>query len=284
MAEEARRFGTRVPWEAGSGSPQDELRAIGAYLHALMTDVTEARSSLTESQSQLLTSEKLASIGKLAASVAHEMRNPLTSIRMRLFSVRRAIGEDPQYEDDFRVMSEELARLESIVRDVLEFSRPRDVRPEPCSISVLVDNTLELVGPQLEEKNIRLTFDYESNLPRILTDQEQMKQVFLNLLVNASEAMEGGGSLLISAAVETDEVGRPAVVVRFQDTGTGVDEDARLRVFEPFFSTKEEGTGLGLSIAAQIMAQHRGRLVLEPSTGEGSRFAVWIPCAQEEQR
>jgi len=280
MAEDASLIATeRPPNVVPATSPQDELRAVGFYLQTLMSDVAETRSHLEHSRAQLLNAEKLASVGKLAASVAHEIRNPLTSLKMRLFSIRRAVGDTPQCNDDFQVVSEEITRLENVIRNFLEFSRPPELKPRAYSISVLIDKTLELVGHWLREKNIRLVRGSEAGLPPVMADSDQIKQVFINLLRNSVEAISEGGEVEILTTLEQDKAKRPMIAVRFRDNGPGIAGEIRDRIFEPFFSTKAEGTGLGLCIAAQIMARHGGRLELEASTDQGTTFVVWIPVA-----
>ncbi len=282
MAEDARVFGVGVGELGGAQSPRDELREVGYYLRALMSDVRQARSDLERSRGLLLSAEKLASVGKLAASVAHEIRNPLSSLKMRLFSVHRAVGSDPLYEDDLRVMSEEVTRLENVIRNFLEFARPPELRLRSEDASVLIDKALELMRHRLVEKDIRLVREDGSEVPRACVDADQIKQVLINLLLNAVEAMGEGGTIRLAASRDTDSGGREMVVVRVGDTGGGIAEKVRNRVFEPFFSTKEEGTGLGLCIAARIMTRHGGLVELESTTDKGSVFAVWIPAAEVE--
>jgi signal transduction histidine kinase len=259
----------------GASSPRDELRTIGLHLQALTTGVQQARS-------RLMNAEKLASVGKLAACVAHEIRNPLTSLKMRLFSVTREMGNDPLYEDDLRVMSEEIGRLDNVVRNFLEFAKPPELKPRPTSVALILDKTLELVHHRLVEKDIKLEREGESQLPEMMADPQQMKQVFINLLLNAADATGEAGTVRFLSSLERDGEGRTMVVVRIRDNGGGIPEDARDRIFEPFFSLKEESTGLGLCIAARILAGHGGKLVLESSTPGGTVFAVWMPVAATE--
>jgi signal transduction histidine kinase len=277
MADDARLFHGPGEPSWGASSPRDELRAIGLHLQTLTTDIRQARS-------QLLNAEKLASVGKLAACVAHEIRNPLTSLRMRLFSVTREVGNDPLYEEDLRVMSEETARLDNVVRNFLEFAKPPELRPQPTSVTLVLDKTLELIQHRLVEKDIKLAREGESRLPEMMADPQQMKQVFVNLLLNAADATRERGTVRLVSSTARDGDGRGMVVVKIRDTGTGIPQDARDRVFEPFFSLKEESTGLGLCIAARILAGHGGKLVLESSTPGGTVFAVWVPAAATEGR
>jgi signal transduction histidine kinase len=279
MVADARVFAGGNP--AGSAeTATDELRTVGLYLRALMSDVTDTRSTLEDSRTRLINAEKLASVGKLAASVAHEMRNPLTAVKMWLFSIRKTIGADAELDGKFEIISEEITRLEDIIRSFLEFSRPPALRRQPQQIALLIDKTLELFGHRLGEKQLRLLRDYADDLPQVMADPEQFKQVLINLLDNAAEATSEGGEIRVSTSAASDVDGRAMVVVRIRDTGPGMPPHVCQRIFEPFFTTKEDGTGLGLCIAAQIMAQHGGRLVLESSTEEGTVFAVWIPARQ----
>ena len=268
---------------AGSLEPfEDDLHAIGSQLRSLMSDMTETRSVLERSRAQLMTAEKLALVGRLAATVAHEIRNPLTAIKMWLFSLHTAVGADSEASRKLHVISEEITRLDSIIRNFLEFSRPPAPQLQPCGISATLDKTLQLFGHRLRVAGIQLVRDDAPTLPQVLADPEQLKQVFINLLDNAAEAMEEGGEMRMSTALDGSGDGRPMIVVRFRDTGHGMPEFARQRIFEPFFTTKEQGAGLGLCTSAQIMAQHGGRIVLESSTHEGTSFAVFIPATRAE--
>jgi signal transduction histidine kinase len=242
--------------------------------------VTNTRSALQRSKQQALNAEKLASVGKLAASVAHEIRNPLVAVKLWLTTIQKKRHTDLELCRDMQMLLDEMSRLDGIVRDFLEFSRPRALNVEPLQLAPFLDETLELVGRRLEECRINLVRKYTAELPPIMGDGKQLKQVFINLLNNAAEVTPGGGEIRILAAPASDRGTRPMVVVRIQDTGPGMPEEVQKRLFEPFFTTKETGTGLGLCIAAGIMTRHNGRLVLESSTGQGTTFAVWIPASE----
>jgi signal transduction histidine kinase len=230
----------------------------------------------------LINAEKLASVGKLAASVAHELRNPLTSVKMWLFSIQRTIGRDEELERKFRTISEEITRMETVIRNFLEFSRPPGLKLQWHDVWSLLDNTMDLVAHHIEGRNIRIVREISRPAGRVRADADQLKQVFVNLLQNAAEAMTEGGEIHVSTAVETEPGGRKMAVVRIRDTGPGMPDDVRQRIFEPFYTTKDDGTGLGLCIAARIMERHGGRLVLESSTPQGTVFAVRIAAAEVE--
>lgn len=265
--------------QGGRESPQDEIREVGDYLRDLMSDMADAQSRLEKRRAHLAHAEKLASVGKLAASVAHEIRNPLTAVKMWLFSIHEAVKADPELDQKCTVVVEEITRLETIVRSFLEFSRPPTPDFRPQEIEAVVERTLQIVGPRLNERKIRVVCESRHAIPRVQIDAERIKHVLVNLLNNAAEAMEAGGTVWIRHSVENDPDGTPMVVTRICDDGPGMPEKVRLRIFEPFFSTKEDGTGLGLCIAAQIVARHGGRLVLESSTPQGTVFALWTPIA-----
>jgi signal transduction histidine kinase len=260
-------------------SSEDELRQVGEYLRSLMSDVTDTRSHLKRSRVRLAHAEKLASVGKLASFVAHEIRNPLTAVKMWLFSIREAVKADADLDYKCGVVSQEITRLEGIVRNFLEFSRPPALRRQPCDVGPIIDRTLELIGPRIRQRGFRVVRDVPAVLPRVLADADQLKQVLINLLDNAADAMAHDGQIAISAAPERDADGRAMVVVRIRDDGPGMPDEVRERIFEPFFSTKDDGNGLGLCISARIMARHDGLLVLESTNCQGTVFAVWTPTA-----
>lgn len=278
MVAEARGFVGNTPSEK-QPLPTDELRAVGIYLRNLMSDVADTRTTLERSRSQLRDAEKLASVGKLAASVAHEIRNPLTAIKMWLFSIRKEVGGQEALDRKFEIVSEEIRRLENIVRNFLEFSRPPELKLSVESISALLDKTLQLTEPRIADRKTKLVRRDAPHLPPVLADSEQLKQVLLNLLDNAAEAAGQQGQISVITTAESEADGRKMVIVRVSDSGPGIPEEVSRRIFEPFFSTKDEGTGLGLCIAARIMVRHEGRLVLESSNEQGTTFAIHIPAA-----
>ena len=243
-----------------------------------MSDVADSRINAQESHEQFLNAEKLAAVGRLAAGVAHEIRNPLNSVRLWLFAIEKAIGPGTEMEHELHMIADEIEqRLERIVRNFLEFSRPPLLKLQAVCLPLLVSKTLELLR-SAEEQRVRLHYESGGDLPPALGDMEQLQQVLLNLLGNALDATPEGGEVRIDAAAENDAAGRAMVVVRIRDTGPGVPEDIRKRIFEPFFTTKRDGTGLGLCISAQIVAGHGGRLAVESSSPSGTTFALWIPA------
>ncbi|MBW1793587.1 MAG: MCP four helix bundle domain-containing protein [Deltaproteobacteria bacterium] len=269
--------------EAGSTvASGDEVKAVSRRVHSLMEDMGQTRIQLERSQEHLLQSEKLALVGRLAAGMAHSIRNPLTSVKMRLFSMGRTMELSETQKDDFDVISEEIRHIDNIVQNFLEFSRPPKLKMQKVSPSDVVDMALQLLRHRLESYGADVKLERQRRLPEIAADPEQLKEVLVNLLVNACEAMGGGGRIVISEQEGIIEPLGNVVVIQVKDNGPGVPETIQDTLFEPFFSTKEEGTGLGLSIAARIVEDHGGWLNLRSHRGKGATFTITLPCKEEQ--
>ena len=266
----------------GTAESGDEVKAVSRRVHSLVEDVDQTKSELERSQEHLLQSEKLALVGKLAAGMAHSVRNPLTSVKMRLFSMERGLDMSETQKDDFDVISKEIRHIDNIVQNFLEFSRPPKLKMQKVSPSDVVDTALQLLRHRLESYGVLVKLDRQHRLSEIVADPEQLKEVLVNLLVNACEAMGSGGQIVIFEQEDTiEQLGR-VVVIRVSDSGPGIPEAIQDKLFEPFFSTREEGTGLGLSIAARIVEEHGGLLNLTSQKGKGATFTITIPCKEEE--
>ena len=263
----------------GDPVPQvpNEVKALSSRVHSLIEDVDQAQTELTRSQEHLLQSGKWAMVGKLAAGVAHSIRNPLTSVNMRLFSLKRSLAMSDSQQEDFQVIAEEIRHIDMIVRNFLEFSRPPKLKMQQVSPSDVVDNALVLLRHRLESYEVDVKLIRTERLPEIWADPDQLKEVLVNLMLNACEVMVDGGAITIREAIREDSPLGPAVVLRLSDTGPGIPESVQDKVFQPFFSTKEEGTGLGLSIATRIIEDHGGRLELESKKNEGATFIITLP-------
>jgi signal transduction histidine kinase len=258
-----------------------EMTALRQRVHNLMENVDQTQSELQQSREHLLQTEKLAMVGKLAAGVAHTIRNPLTSVNMRLFSLERSLKLSQTQQEDFEVIAEEVRHIDTIVQNFLEFARPPKLKIQSISPSEVVDMALQLLRHRLESYGVQVEVDRQHRLPMVEADPEQLKEVLINLLVNACEAMGEGGSIVIR---EEEGVAEPlgrVVVIRVKDNGPGIPKSVRDKVFQPFFSTKEEGTGLGLSIAYRIVEEHGGWLSLKSKEGEGTTFTITLPCRED---
>lgn len=255
----------------------DEVKALRHQVYSLIKNVDQAKSKLEESREHLIQSEKLAMVGKLAAGFAHSVRNPLTSVKMRLFSLERSLKLTPVQNEDFEVISEEIRHIDTIVKNFLEFSRPPKLRFQLISPSDVVDMTLQLLKHRIESYGTDVQVQREQKLPEIQVDAEQLKEVLVNLLLNACEAIGDGGSIQIREAKERMTQLGDAVIIQVKDDGPGIPRSVQDKLFEPFFSNKEEGTGLGLSIAKHIIEKHGGVLDLKSQEGEGATFVIALP-------
>jgi signal transduction histidine kinase len=183
-------------------------------------------------------------------------------------------------EKDLAVIEAEIERVNKIIKQFLDFARPRPPSLEPMVVRSILEETLALLVYEMEAQKISLERSYAPDLPPVPMDREQMKQVFLNLLLNAIQAMERGGNLKVATRwkpAPAGDGGRSVAEIAVQDSGPGMAEDIRSRIFEPFFSTKEEGIGLGLPIAQRIVEEHGGKIRVESRVGEGTTFVVTLP-------
>lgn len=276
-----RRLSMISSTEGGRQKPDNEIQALDHRIHRLVEDIHLTHSELEKSREHLLQSEKMALVGKLAAGMAHSIRNPFTSVKMRLFSLERTLNlSDPQ-KDDLEVISEEIRHIDTIVQNFLEFSRPPKLKMQRISPSIVVDSAIQLLSHRLKSYDVRIKVLRDQPLPEIQADPEQLKEVLVNLVVNACEAMGYGGSIAISEAVTPIQASETAVVIRIRDSGPGISESIRDNIFQPFFTTKEEGTGLGLSIAARIIDEHQGRLEASSAEGQGAVFTIKLPVTEK---
>jgi signal transduction histidine kinase len=187
----------------------------------------------------------------------------------------------PAEKEDFDVISEEIRHIDSILRNFLEFSRPPRLKIQSVSPSDVVDMAIQLLRHRLESYGVRVELYRQRRLPEIQGDPEQLKEVLVNLMVNACDAMGDGGLIVIREEEGSVEPLGHVVVLRVSDHGPGVPESVQEKIFQPFFSTKEEGTGLGLSIAARIVEDHGGWLNLRSRPGKGATFIITLPCRED---
>lgn len=262
----------------------DEIVALRDRVKGLEENFDETKSLLEESREHLMQTEKLALIGKLSAGVAHSVRNPLTSVKMRLFSLQRDLKINDVQREDLEVISEEIRHIDTILKNFLEFSRSPKLKLQNVSPSDVVDMTLVLLKHRLEsyETDVQISRD-NGRLPVIRIDQEHLKEAMVNILINACDAIIREGRINIREYTRISPSGEKQAVIRISDNGPGIPEKFREKIFDPFFTQKEEGTGLGLSIAAHIIQRHGGRLSLLPDEpGKGAIFEISLPFKEED--
>jgi len=262
-------------------APPDNIVAeLSRKVHGLIEDVDQTHLELARSRESLLQAEKMAMVGKLAAGMAHSIRNPFTSVKMRLFSLNRSLDLTEEQREDFDVISEEIRHVDTIVQNFLEFSRPPKLKMQHLSPSSVVDMAVQLLEHRLKSYDVTVTIYRGRPLPAIPVDPEQLKEVLVNLIINACEAITNGGRITITERTATDDQKRPVVELQISDDGPGIPEDLTGKVFQPFFTTKEEGTGLGLSIVERIVREHGARIRLEPHHGVGATFVIALPVTE----
>jgi PAS domain S-box-containing protein len=249
----------------------------GNLLH--IEDVTEKRSK----EARLRRAESLAALTTLTAGVAHEIKNPLGSIGIHIQLIKKIIsnklhiekGEIDKYLD---IIYEEVDRLNMIVMDFLFAVRPMDTKPIAQDINQIVMELVDFLRMELEKEKIKVELEL-STIPRIPLDERYMKQALLNLIKNAQEAMPAGGELRLKT-LKKDE----SVLLEITDTGVGIPEDIRDKIFEPYFTTKDFSSGLGLTLVYKIIKEHKGEIILNSKAGEGTTFILSFPIPQGEKR
>lgn len=238
------------------------------------------RRQLAETGAALEHAQKLASLGVLASGVAHEIRNPLTAIKARLYTHQKLLPAGTQEHEDCDFIGEEITRLERIVRDFLQFARPSDPRLADVAPAALLREVRELLAPELSESSIDLALDGAVDTS-VQADAQQIKQVLINLVRNAAESIDRGGTVTLRARESRLAArGRRAVAIEVEDSGKGISSDVQKRLFDPFFTTKPSGTGLGLSIAARIVEKHGGALEYSTQPGRGTTFRILLPIGK----
>lgn len=261
------------------------LLAMGAVLVVLVYQgaVAPLRQRLRQTQAVLERQEKLSSLGVLAAGIAHEIRNPLTSIKARLFTQQALLGKDSEAREDNQFITEEITRLEHIVRDFLAFARPTEPRLAALRATQPLRELAPLLEPELRQSHIELKEEFLAD-PFIHADPAQLKQVLINLVKNAADAIGADGTITLRSRSETQGTGRRAsvrVLLEVEDTGPGIAPDVQKRLFDPFFTTKASGTGLGLSLAARMVEKNGGRIEYATAPGRGSTFRIVLPVKPE---
>ena len=261
---------------------------IGAWAIAVVYRemIAPLHLKLVESRATIERQEKLASLGVLAAGVAHEIRNPLTAIKARLFTLRKAVQDCLNAVEDANVIEREINRLERIVRDVLQFARPAEPQREATSAVALLHETRDLMRSQLEKSNIELTVG-DSIEVTINGDQNQLKQVLLNLIRNGAESIGEDGKIVLRSRTERINLGGRSgnvAILEVMDSGKGISPDVQKRLFDPFYTTKAAGSGLGLSIAARIIEQHGGALRYKTEIGCGTTFGIVLPLKSSDEK
>ncbi|MBM4036442.1 MAG: hypothetical protein FJ291_32300 [Planctomycetes bacterium] len=275
LDEQLRQF--QEPWRWSSVQITVICVAILAVFSAYIVLLHERTRGLA---AQLHEESRLVYVGTLAASIAHEVRNPLSSMKMNVQMIERKLAElaDPAQADYFRGKVErikgEIERLEDSVNHFLAFSRPAPLQPRPSRLADVVDSVLELLQPQCQAKGVQLVRRHARDLPPVALDPRQFVQAIQNLVLNALQALGRGGTITVST-----EATPGGVAVSVADNGPGIPKEVQQHIFEVFFTTREGGTGLGLNIVSRIVEEHHGKLSVESEPGKGATFRIELPRA-----
>lgn len=232
---------------------------------------------LNQMQAQLIHSEKLASVGRLAAGVVHEICNPLNVISGHTQLLLMDIEKDSPLIKPLRIIEEYVSQISKIANNLLKFAKPGQLQATTLNVNEVLEQTLSLVENRIFLKNIKIENNLSPSLPRVFGDGQQLKQVFLNMILNAEQAMSGGGDLTISTKLTPEE---NSIEISFKDTGCGIPQQNIDKIFDPFFTTKEGGAGLGLSVSYGIIKVHKGAIDVKSREGEGSTFTIKLPVEQ----
>jgi len=233
----------------------------------LIQDVTEMK----KMEEQIIHSEKLASLGRLSAGIAHEIGNPLTSI-FSFVQILREIEEDAFKKESLETIYFHINRISEILKQLSGFTRMPIGEEKECKINEIIEASINLIQYDKKAKNISIIKELSPFLPVITVDGNQLSQVFVNLTLNAIDAMPDGGILTVRSMIKED-----SIVVQFEDTGTGIPKEDLTRIFDPFYTTKEKGTGLGLAVSYNIIKKMNGSLAVESEVGRGSVFTITLP-------
>lgn len=286
---------------------KDELRELAESFNRMTAELAEAREqsdawartledrveektrALQRVQEEILQMERLASMGKLAAIVAHEINNPLAGIRtfarvlLRRGERQRSqssapAGDTAESAEILGQIESEATRCGDIVKNLLQFARPSRPKAEPCDVNEITDGSVRLVRHQIDLQGLTCNLDLAPDLPAIVCDSQQIRQALVAVLINACEAMQSEGSI----TVRTRPAGDGGVVIEVADTGPGMDTETRQHLFEPFYTTKEGGAGLGMAVVYGIMRSHGGRVEVESALGEGTTVRFVLPARPPE--
>jgi len=264
----------------------DKLREDRNQIKQHIQSLEESNKQLKKTQNELLRSEKLASVGKLAAGVAHEIGNPIGIILGYIDILRNNMNQQEENCDTLKRIENEITRIDKIIRELLSFSRPRKVSLHPILVNPLIEEAASLISHQKAFHSIELELKLQEGLPLIMGDEQQFQQVMINLLINAMDAMPEGGRLIVNSEHYSDTEDSPhtsssqsGVKITIRDTGVGIPGKNINEIFDPFFTTKDpgKGTGLGLSVSLGIIESFGGKISVESSPGEGTEFTIKIP-------
>jgi signal transduction histidine kinase len=270
MAQDVRRFSANS--EPGSELlEEDDLQILGYYMRMLMTELTEARSSMEQSLHKLHHSERLAAIGNAVAHVSHEIKNRLMLIGGCAYLIEKRPDDLPYLRDNMQIIQQEVRKLEKMLKDMMDFSKPHRLNSAVQPLNTLVEKTMDRLCRHVPE-GVKIEISLDPETPNVSIDAECIEQVIINIVRNSIEALQSGGTIKVSTLPHQDGA---ALII--QDDGPGIPDELQGRIFEPFFTTKEKGNGLGLAVCSQIVDEHSATLRMESAVTIGTSFIIEFP-------
>ena len=260
---------------------QDEIGELAKSFNEMSRRLLRSRKRVEAANEKLIQAEKLASIGRMSAGIAHEIRNPLTSVKLNIQKVFGGEGLGESEKSHLEISQEAIRVIEQFIKDLLNFTRPAELKLDWFSIETIVDESIKMVSDSLELKDIQVKNERKQDLPLVKVDADKMKQVFINLLRNAHDAVCEGGSIRTDISV-VDERSQRMMKVEIIDDGCGIPDKDLNNVFEPYYTTKASGFGLGLANAKKIVEQHKGQIRAQKNARDGVTFEVLIPIEEEK--
>lgn len=255
---------------------EDEVGDLTRSFNEMAEQLLQERKKTEEANRRLVQVEKLASIGRLSATIAHEIRNPLTSVKLNIQKLAESEKLDEIEKEHLVIAQEGIEQIEKFIKELLSFTRASKLQPDYFSMEEIVEASLKVLRPSLEEKKVKVVLNAEKGLPPAYVDGDKIRQVLVNILRNAYEAVEEGGQVEISLKLNQKSE-RPSFEIMVSDNGCGIPEKDWENIFEPFFTTKSSGAGLGLANARRILEQHGGSIRVVKKEGPGSCFLITIP-------
>ncbi len=255
----------------------DEIGDLARRFNEMSAKLRQTLEAIDEAHKRLIQSEKLAQIGRMAATIAHEIRNPLTSVKLNIQKVRALSHLDDTEADHLALSEEGIAQIDRFIKELLNFTRVSELQKARFTVGQVLDESLKMLRDLLAERKIVVEKRYAENLPEILVDGDRLRQVFANIVRNSTEALGEGGRIVIAAS-RIEDVQTCRLRIRISDNGPGIPEKDWETVFEPFYTTKPQGFGLGLANARKIIEQHRGTIRVVRKRSQGTAFEIMIPC------
>ena len=256
----------------------DDVGQLGRQFNEMVQQLAENRAEIERlHQAEMARAEHLATIGELAAGLAHEIRNPLAGIAGVVEVMGRELPAQSSSRSVLPEVQEEIKHIQTILNDLLAYARPRAPEFHPADLNATVDQAVFLARQQVRTKPIDISFEARKDLPQVVHDPVQIQQMVLNLLLNGIQAIANQGKIEVTLRRDGE-----FAVIRITDTGKGISRDSLPKIFKPFFTTRKEGTGLGLPLAKGIVESHKGRIEVASEPGCGAQFDVWLPIARSD--